>query len=141
MKYELTQGQYADFLNHLTPSQAAACFPTPDDISGAGTMCPDKYRYTISNNGGTYTAAAPGYGNNWMMWEDDIAYADWAGLRPLTEREYEKTGRGPLPALASEYAWGTTTIVPVTGFNGTDGSGVASWPRVPANATGAFSAT
>ena len=139
MKYELTQGQYADFLNHLTPSQAAAHFPTPDDISGAGTVRPDNYRYTIGNNGGTYTAAAPNYGNNWMMWEDGIAYADWAGLRPLTEWEYEKTGRGPLPAVTGEYAWGTTTIVPVTGFNGADGGGVET-PR-PANSNTSYSPT
>jgi formylglycine-generating enzyme required for sulfatase activity len=38
------------------------------------------------------------------------AYAAWAGLRPMTELEYEKASRGPLLPVANEYAWGTTEI-------------------------------
>ncbi len=139
MKYEITQGQYAEFLNHLTPAQATARFPTEADFAGAGTVRTDNYRFTLVNSGGTYVAAAPAYANNWMSWEDGIAYADWAGLRPMTELEFEKAGRGPLPAVPAEYAWGTTTIVPVTGFGGADGSGTET-PR-PANANTSFSPT
>jgi formylglycine-generating enzyme required for sulfatase activity len=38
------------------------------------------------------------------------AYCAWAGLRPMTELEYEKTCRGPILPVANEYAWGTTEI-------------------------------
>jgi len=137
MKYEITQGQYAEFLNHLTPAQAAARFPTEADFSGAGAVRADNYRFTITNAAGTYTAAAPAYANNWMTWEDGIAYADWAGLRPMTELEFEKAGRGPLPAVPAEYSSGSTTIVPVTGFGGTDGSGAET--SRPANANTSYS--
>jgi formylglycine-generating enzyme required for sulfatase activity len=139
MKHEITQGQYAEFLNHLTLTQAAARFPTDADFTGAGTVRPGNYRFTITNAGDLYIAAAPSYANNWMTWEDGIAYADWSGLRPMTEFEYEKAGRGPLPAVAGEYAWGTTTIAPVSGFNGTDGSGTET-PQ-PANANTSLSPT
>ena len=37
-------------------------------------------------------------------------YLDWAGLRPMTELEYEKICRGPSAPVAGEYAWGSTTI-------------------------------
>ena len=39
-----------------------------------------------------------------------VFYAAWAGLRPMTELEYEKACRGPLEPVPGEYAWGTAGI-------------------------------
>jgi len=39
-----------------------------------------------------------------------VYYAAWAGLRPMTELEYEKACRGPLEPVPGEYAWGTDRI-------------------------------
>jgi hypothetical protein len=36
------------------------------------------------------------------------AYAGFAGLRPMTEFEYEKACRGPIDAKTNEYAWGSS---------------------------------
>ncbi len=36
-----------------------------------------------------------------------LVYLDWAGLRPMSEFEYEKVCRGPVAPLAGEFAWGT----------------------------------
>jgi formylglycine-generating enzyme required for sulfatase activity len=41
---------------------------------------------------------------------DGCAYVDWAGLRPMTELEYEKACRGDQAAVPNEYPWGTSTI-------------------------------
>lgn len=41
---------------------------------------------------------------------DLLAYADFAGLRPMTEMEYEKACRGPKPVVNDEYAWGSVTM-------------------------------
>jgi len=41
---------------------------------------------------------------------DGAAYSDWAGLRPMTELEFEKACRGPETPVANEYAWGTVTV-------------------------------
>ena len=54
-----------------------------------------------------------------MMWSDCVAYAAWAGLRPMTELEYEKASRGPIKPVPNEYAWGTNRIA------GTN------WPKLP----------
>ncbi len=44
-----------------------------------------------------------------MSWEDAIAFADWAGLRPMTELEFEKAARGVSTPLSHEFPWGTST--------------------------------
>ncbi len=99
MKYELTQGQYADFLNCLRSDQAAARAYTGN-----------TNRHTITGVWPTYTASAPHRAKNWITTEDLFAYLDWACLRPMSEMEYEKAARGPLNPVAGEYAWGTTLI-------------------------------
>jgi hypothetical protein len=45
--------------------------------------------------------------HNYLSWEDLCAYLDWAGLRPMTELEYEKACRGPY-ITDNEYAWGSS---------------------------------
>ncbi len=44
-----------------------------------------------------------------LNWADGCAYMDWAGLRPMTELEFEKACRGPQTPVANEYAWGTAS--------------------------------
>lgn len=96
MKYELTQGQYTDFLNLLDNDQAARRY----------SMHAGDQGNTVSHQAGTYVCSTPRRGMNWISWMDLAAYADWAGLRPLTELEYEKACRGPKEPLSGEYAWG-----------------------------------
>jgi hypothetical protein len=57
------------------------------------------------------------YACNFLSWMDAAAYADWAGLRPMTELEFEKACRGPNPSVLNEYAWGDQTIMLVGGFS------------------------
>jgi formylglycine-generating enzyme required for sulfatase activity len=137
MKYEISQGLYADYLNTLTPRQAQARFPTENEIKGA-PVCPPPCRYTITVDASNrYSAAAPTRANIWVNWEDSIAFADWAGLRPMTELEFEKACRGSgQPAVPGEYAWGTTKIVTLTGFEGVDGSGTEK--AIPSEANTSF---
>ena len=54
---------------------------------------------------------------NWLEWQDVCAYADWAGLRPMTEFEYEKGCRGGgVAATAGDFAWGSTAIYNSTAY-------------------------
>ncbi|MFR7822141.1 MAG: hypothetical protein ACLU30_02155 [Odoribacter splanchnicus] len=45
---------------------------------------------------------------NFLTPEDMLAYASWAGLRPLTELEYERMAKAPYPAIPQPgaCAWG-----------------------------------
>jgi len=98
-KYEITQQQYVDFLNTLTSTQAS------NRYSSGNT----GYRYGITASGGVYSTANPYLACNYLSWMDGAAYSDWAGLRPMTELEYEKACRGTAAPVANEYAWGNTT--------------------------------
>jgi formylglycine-generating enzyme required for sulfatase activity len=100
MKYEGTQQQYVDFLNTLTQTQA--------DARKANES---TYRYAITGTTvGIYATTNPNVACNFISWADDAAYADWSGLRPMTELEFEKACHGPLAAVVGEYAWGTADI-------------------------------
>lgn len=109
MKHEITQGQYADFLNTLTDTQDDNRYP---DESGDS--------YTISGSYTNYSATVRDRACNYLSWADLTAFADWAGLRPMTELEFEKACRGPLTPVADEHAWGTVDITAQTGHSGTE---------------------
>ncbi|KIG16557.1 hypothetical protein DB30_04328 [Enhygromyxa salina] len=103
LKHQLTQGEYCDFINHLQGHQITIRFP----YGGQG-----DYRYTVFKTWGSpRVCTRPERANNWASWADAKAYIWWAGLRPMTEFEYEKAARGPIAPVAGEYAWGSTTLV------------------------------
>jgi uncharacterized protein (TIGR02145 family) len=99
-KYEITQQQYVDFLNTLTQTQA-------NNRKYTGSA--NHYAITGSTVG-SYTTSNPYRACNYLSWMDGLAYADWAGLRPMTELEYEKACRGTATPVANEYAWGTASV-------------------------------
>ncbi len=101
MKYEVTQGQYTEFLNMLTSTQAATRIDT-------SVMKGD--RFTIVGGYPLFTTNRPTRACNFLAYEDGAAYADWTGLRPISELEFEKACRGTAPVVAGEYAWGNTNI-------------------------------
>ncbi|MCH8292955.1 SUMF1/EgtB/PvdO family nonheme iron enzyme, partial [Candidatus Poribacteria bacterium] len=100
MKYEISQGQYADFLNTLTAAQDGTRFPGSNG----------SFRHTIGGSAGGRSAGVPDRACNFLNWADGTAYADWAGLRPMTELEFEKICRGTGAVVDDEFAWGNANI-------------------------------
>ncbi len=98
-KYEISQQQYVDFLNTLTSAQASTRYPNAT-----------TNRHAITVSGGVYSTTNPYVACNFLSWMDGAAYSDWAGLRPMTELEFEKACRGTVTPVANEYAWGTATV-------------------------------
>lgn len=46
---------------------------------------------------------------NFVSFYDLLAYAEFSGLRPMTELEFEKACRGPREPVNDEFAWGSVT--------------------------------
>lgn len=112
MKYEMSQRQYADFLNTLNPNQASNRYDKANV---------NKYGYTILDRNGEYSTAHPDRACGFITPADGCAYADWSGLRPMTELEFEKICRGSgRPAVSGEFAWGTTKSKNAVSVNGTE---------------------
>ena len=138
MKTEISQQQYVNFLNILTRTQQAA--RTATSLGAGTTSVTNRYvmsnTSTISNrNGircdasihtsnpltfycdfnGNGTGGEAGDGGwiacNFLSWADGAAYMDWAGLRPMTELEFEKAARGFRGNAISEYAWGSNSAI------------------------------
>jgi formylglycine-generating enzyme required for sulfatase activity len=106
MKHQVTQGEYVNFLNTLTQSQANERKHTDS-----------RWRYAITGDRvGSYATSLPFVASNLVSWADGAAFADWAGLRPMTELEFEKAARGPLRPVPGEFAWGSTSITGATGL-------------------------
>ena len=149
MKYPwISQGQYADFLNTLTAAQAKIRYwphGHGDALEGGGAAV----RRAGKSPQYTFSATDPDGMCPWLSWADGTAYAAWAGLRPMTELEYEKAIRGPELAAPNQVApsyWGVdwvqvgeiieraVSIGDVAGraFAGTHGRGTldlpADWP-------------
>jgi len=127
MKYEISQGQYADFLNTLPGNTANIRYPGNSGMNRnrlqTGGTYPDEYQTT-----------RPDRAQNYLSWHDLCAYLDWAALRPITEMEYEKICRGPGVSNA-EYAWGNTYLVPGTTIGITPENGTEVFVNAGANCT------
>ena len=107
MKYEVSQDQWIGFFNSLTQTQKGNL-----DITGPDGKNSDNVtsRNAVAWTGGNATTTLPNIPLNFVRNNFTLAYLDWAGLRPQTELEFEKAGRGPLEAVADEFAWGTSNI-------------------------------
>ena len=102
MKYETSQGFYADFLNSIPKNLAYRLSPhtVKDYYKKKGGI---RFSNTIYK-ADTYNRPA-----NFITWDDGAVLADWAGLRPMTELEFTKAARGTNRPIEHEFPWGTNT--------------------------------
>lgn len=104
-------GDLAVYRNYIKIKQAApvVIFGMDSDNDGVFNET-DKVKYDnrdtlIRNIDGQDLAV------NFVSMNDLLAYAEFSGLRPMTELEYEKACRGPREPVNDEYAWGSVTKV------------------------------
>lgn len=119
MKGEISQGQWVGFFNTLTSTQQSTRDITSakgnDNLTNRNNVSWISGNATLPDqgSGATYEGVAEGY----ISWGDLIAYLDWAGLRPMSELEFERAARGPYRAVSGEYAWGSTSITQATSIS------------------------
>ena len=103
MKYEMSQDQYAAFLNHLSQVQAANRYDE-------NNYNENGFRIDLTNDLIYDPVATETKPCNFISLADAKAYADWAGLALPTELQWEKAARGTTIAVAGQYAWGNTSV-------------------------------
>ena len=150
MKYSISQQQYVDFLNTLNRVQqhsrtTSSLFIGVSNVTNRfvmsnsqepmfrnGIACdaqvhpsnPIVFYCDLNNNGiGGEENDGLWIATNYLSWADAAAYADWSGLRPMTELEFEKAARGTIIPIPNEYAWGTINVFQTTSL---ENSGSAS---------------
>jgi|GEM_PF-210410 len=109
MRHEMTKGQYAEFLNTLSFELQGEYEPT-HSADGVTTAALTVVKPGEPGVPTVYGTSTPHMALPLARFTDVMAYSAWAGLRPLTELEYEKACRGPLKPVPNEYAWGTAAI-------------------------------
>jgi formylglycine-generating enzyme required for sulfatase activity len=108
MKYEMTQQQFVDMLNCLTPTQQNTYLASTTSFYYTGSL--ESNRYGITQTGGVYSTSTPNVPMIFFDWIKAAAYGDWSALRPMTELEFEKACRGTIAPVVNEYAWGNANL-------------------------------
>lgn len=105
MRYPVTQGLYADYLNYVSDYNANILHYNTFD-SGY------EITYAAGNPyGSRYNATYPNRAMNYLSSDDLWRWLSWAALRPLTEMEYQKASRDLAPD-ARTYPWGDEEPLP-----------------------------
>lgn len=105
MKHEISEQIFIDFLNHIPQTAAENIVTNIKDFNSMYSA------YIIKGNHPEYTTTTPTMAMNSIAPGVFAAMADWMGLRPMTELEYEKISRGAnVTPTPNEYAWGNTNL-------------------------------
>lgn len=137
MKYEITQAEYASYLNKLTRAQQSVSVATNILLGVSNTAnqyvmsntaimtnrasirCPASFDPLLPLN---FSCDANGNGigdesddgqwtsANYINAPNALAYLDWCGLRPMSEMEFEKACRGSAAPGGGDLAWGAGAI-------------------------------
>jgi hypothetical protein len=117
MKYELSFGQMAEFYNNLSAQQLTA-------IGGATANLTGNRAATFSGTHPNLTTNRADRAIAYNFSSDGVPralrYLAWAGLRPMTELEFEKACRGVERGVPDEFAWGNASAVAATSISGNE---------------------
>lgn len=106
MRHEMTRGEMTALLNTLSSAQQAAMTDLIGEKEKEGKT---GIKRTGSGLLAKYEVDEPHMACYGVAWRDALVFSAWAGLRPMTELEFEKACRGPLKPVSAEFAWGTDT--------------------------------
>lgn len=103
MKYEISEGEYVAFLNSLNKSQLSA-----RNLLLTPAYAAERQKIVWDSLQRQFYTANPARPCAYLSWDDAMAFADWACLRPMTEFEFTKAARGPRTEreIDGDFPWG-----------------------------------
>ena len=113
MKHGINQGLYAAYLNFgaLNPGKEHASYRPSAAYYGFGRQ---TVRFDEARD--MFVAEQPDLPRSYISWPEILAVTAWAGLRPITDLEYEKACRGPRAVARAEDAWADGICAPAAGL-------------------------
>lgn len=148
MKYKVTQGQYTDFLNTVAvndttqnlinsytatsssdflqtvPKHLQAAWGNLGDFIYQYFFPQDKQRHTITFDSLQlkFIVSRPDRAYALMDLNKSFSFSEWFGLRPMSELEFEKACRGPLPPYSlppfrTDNVWGADSAYPLPTYS------------------------
>ena len=133
MKYEITEGQWVEFLNALPSAAARANRDLTDNNHKNSDSVVNRNAIACSGTPLACSSQRPSRAAGFLNWMDFAAFLDWDALRPMTELEFEKVSRGPVLPVSGEYIWGTKDITAANAISGAE-DGTETITTVNANA-------
>ncbi|MCD4780413.1 MAG: formylglycine-generating enzyme family protein [Candidatus Omnitrophica bacterium] len=134
MKYEITEGQWIEFINALPSNSARLNRDITDSAHKNTDSVINRNTVTCSGSPLSCSSSRPNRSLSFITWMDLASFLDWMALRPMSELEFEKLSRGPLLAETSEFAWGDTNITSATTISAGDEVGNETITTTGANA-------
>jgi formylglycine-generating enzyme required for sulfatase activity len=134
MKYEISEGEWVAFVNSLPAENARAKRDITDNAHKYSDAVIARNTVSCSGTPLVCTTQRPSRSVSFLSWKDLCAFLDWAGLRPMTELEFEKLARGPLVPFQGEYAWANADAVAAEAISGTAEDGQETVTTKGANA-------
>ena len=121
MKYSISQGEYAGWLNepgaeYFNDGRYGALKYNNPRRYAPGLYNFNGYEIKFSSGEGRYEANVPDRAVTILSLPDILGFTAWAGLRPLTNLEYEKACRGPRAVARDEDAWAPGACAPAAGI-------------------------
>ncbi|MDO8802819.1 MAG: SUMF1/EgtB/PvdO family nonheme iron enzyme [Elusimicrobiota bacterium] len=104
-RYEVTQGQYVEYLNTLGSAEAANRNYTGGGVSGQNIV-----QFSTNPYGSRYYTYTPNNPKAVLPFSHAWPYLSWAGVRPPTEMEFEKAGRD-INGDTRRFPWGDTVFL------------------------------
>ncbi len=133
MKYEITEGQWVDFINALGSGASRSAHDITDNNHKNSDSVMARNAIACAGAPLTCSTDRPWRAAGFLSWMDVAAFLDWYALRPITELEFEKISRGPSLPVAGEYAWGSTDITAADALTGSE-DGTETFTTANANA-------
>ena len=132
MKYKINEGQWVEFVNSL-PAAARINRDLSDNNHKNSTNVVGRNTVSCSGTPLLCSTNDPARAVSYLSWMDLAAFLDWDAIRPMTELEFEKMARGPIPPNPGEYIWGNKIIAAASQISGAKEDGTETI-MAPANA-------